>query len=89
MAGDTNGQWDTFVRDRVTGSTTRVSVATDGTQAPGGSFGASISADGRYVAFTSDKLVAGDTNATPDVFVHDRVTGATTRDRVATDGTQA
>ncbi len=91
VAGDTNGTGDVFVRDRVTGTTTRVSVATDGTQANLDSQGAAISADGRFVAFRSgaSDLVAGDTNGRWDVFVHDRVTGATTRVSVATDGTQA
>ena len=94
MAGDTNGLEDIFVRDRVTGTTTRVSVATGGTQATGGgvngSFDPTISPDGRYVAFDSfaTNLVAGDTNSQRDVFVHDRVTGVTTRVSVATGGTQ-
>lgn len=52
---DTNGVGDVFVRDRGTGQTTRVSVASDGTQgnAWGSSARPSISADGRYVAFMS------------------------------------
>ena len=80
-----------FVRDRVTGATTRVSVATGGTQANNHSERPAISADGRYVAFTSlaSNLVAGDTNGKLDVFVRDRVTGATTRVSVATGGAQA
>ncbi len=32
VSGDTNGDEDIFVHDRQTGQTTRVSVATDGTQ---------------------------------------------------------
>lgn len=50
-----------------------------------------LSADGRYVAFSSDasNLVEGDTNETTDVFVHDRETGRTIRVSVASDGTQA
>ena len=44
---------DIFVRDRATGITERVSVASDGTQANDDSGNAAISADGRYVAFTS------------------------------------
>ena len=69
----------------------RVSVATGGTQANGGSYGPAISADGRYVAFVSDasNLVPGDTNDHPDVFVRDRRSGTTERVSVATDGTQA
>jgi len=89
--GDTNDMGDVFVHDRVTGETTRVSVATGGGQASGVSGGASVSADGRYVAFGSraDNLVPGDTNDSDDVFVHDRLTGETTRVSVATGGGQA
>ena len=77
--GDTNGVWDIFVHDRETGETTRVSVASDGTQGNDISRLPSISADGRYVAFESDadKLVSGDTNGFSDIFVHDRETGET------------
>ena len=83
-----------FVHDRVTGQTTRVSVATDGAQATGDSVGSlkpSLSADGRFVAFISDalNLVTGDTNNFWDVFVHDRTTGVTTRVSVQSGGGQA
>ena len=91
VSGDTNGTWDVFVHDRETGQTTRVSVASDGTQGKDLSYYfPSISADGRYVAFVSwaSNLVSGDTNGTPDVFVHDRETGQTTRVSVASDGAQ-
>jgi len=52
-----------------------------------GSYYASISADGRYVAFdtAATNLVDGDTNGTNDVFVHDLTTGVTTRVSVGTD----
>jgi Tol biopolymer transport system component len=89
VPGDTNGVWDVFVRDRVLLTTERVSVASDGGQTSGAdSLYASISADGRYVAFESNAttLVAGDTNGTWDVFVHDRVTGQTTRASVSSAG---
>jgi len=91
VSGDTNNFRDIFVHDRQTGQTTRVSVASDGTQANGHSFDPSISADGRYVAFISlaSNLVSGDTNDHQDIFVHDRQTGQTTRVSVASDGTQA
>ncbi|MBI1851397.1 MAG: PD40 domain-containing protein [Planctomycetes bacterium] len=61
--------------------TTRVSVTTEGYQADNSVSEAVLSADGRYVAFTSASysLVAGDTNRTEDVFVHDRLTHETTR----------
>jgi Tol biopolymer transport system component len=90
VAGDTNGNWDVFVHDREARTTTRVSLASDGTQGNGGSYSPSISADGRYVAFRSraSNLVAGDTNGNWDVFVHDRQTRTTTRVSLASDGTQ-
>ncbi len=70
----------------------RVSVATGGNQATGGtSTQPAISSDGRYVAFHSaaTNLVADDTNGQTDVFVHDRKTGETSRVSVATGGVQA
>jgi len=72
------------------GSTTRVSVATGGTQANGVSFGSALSADGRYVAFSSDatNLVPGDTNNAGDVFVRDRRTGTTERVSLSSAGAQ-
>ena len=64
-----------------TGTTTRVSVASDGTQGNHFSGSPSISANGRYVAFHSwaTNLVPGDTNDSHDIFVHDRQTGQTRR----------
>jgi Tol biopolymer transport system component len=90
VAGDANGWADVFVHDRLTGETTRVSVAADGTEGNGNSYNPSISGDGRYVAFDSSasSLVAEDTNATGDVFVHDRLTAETMRVSVAADGTE-
>ncbi|TMK83849.1 MAG: hypothetical protein E6G44_11140, partial [Actinobacteria bacterium] len=90
VPGDTNGQTDVFVRDRSTGSVSRVSVDSSGNQADLRSDSPSISPDGRWTVFESQatNLVAGDTNGTWDVFVHDSVTGATTRLSVAADGTQ-
>ncbi|MFN8487764.1 MAG: Ig-like domain-containing protein [Caldilineaceae bacterium] len=90
VSGDTNGVSDIFVHDRQTGETSRVSVATNGAQSDNRSYYASISADGRYVAFESSagNLVSGDTNGWDDIFVHDRQTGETSRVSVATNGTQ-
>lgn len=86
---DTNESADIFVHDLQLGQTTRVSVASDGTQAnpPGSQFSPSISADGRFVAFDSwaSNLVSGDTNQMLDIFVHDRQTGQTTRISVSSD----
>ena len=91
VPGDTNGKFDVFVRDRQTGMTTRISVASDGTQGNSDSYDPSISADGRYVAFESraSNLVSGDGNAHSDVFVRDQETGQTVRVSVASGGTEA
>lgn len=97
VPGDTNTAPDVFVRDRLLGTTDRVSVSSSGRQADGASGllnlmgGPSISGDGRYVAFSSEatNLVRGDRNNTADVFVRDRLAGQTTRVSVATGGTEA
>lgn len=90
VPGDTNGDGDVFVRDRQTGQTTRVSVASGGAGANAGSSFAAMSADGRYVGFVSlaNNLVAWDTNLARDVFVHDRTLNQTTRVSTTTDGGQ-
>ncbi|MFZ1413730.1 MAG: hypothetical protein WAS73_04000 [Defluviicoccus sp.] len=91
VPGDTNGAWDIFVHDRLTGKTERVSINSAGKQADDSSGGPSISADGRFVAFASwaGNLVQGDTNETDDVFVHDRQTGRTERVSIDSVGKQA
>jgi Tol biopolymer transport system component len=82
---------DIYVHDRTTGATTRVSVATGGAQAGAISRSPRISGDGRYVVFESfaSNLVAGDTNAAMDIFLHDRQTATTTRVSVASNGAQS
>ena len=72
MSGDTNGAIDAFIKDTITGLTTRVSTISSGGEAGGASVTA-ISADGRYVALNSDAstLVSGDTNGAGDSFVKD------------------
>jgi Tol biopolymer transport system component len=72
---------DIFVHDRQSGQTTRVSISSGGAQSNGESSSASISADGRYVAFTSfaSNLVTGDTNDVEDIFVFDRQLGQLSR----------
>jgi Tol biopolymer transport system component len=88
VPGDTNNRADVFVHDRQTGTTERVSVASDGSEADDGSYRVSVSADGRFVGFDSDasNLVDDDTNNTWDAFVHDRQTGTTERVSLASDG---
>jgi hypothetical protein len=90
VPGDTNGKLDVFVHDMVTGTTTRASVDSSGAQCSGASQSPSISGNGRFVAFQSlaPDLVAGDTNGVNDVFVHDNVTGTTTRVSVDSNGAQ-
>ncbi len=91
VAGDTNGTQDVFLFDRVSGTTSRATRATTGDEADSFSFNPALSSDGRFVAFGSGatNLVAGDTNDVEDVFVHDRLTGITTRASLAADGAQA
>ena len=89
VPGDTNGERDVFVHDFYTKTTTRVSVASDGAQATGGSsYASSISGDGRFIAFQSAafNLVTNDTNNVMDVFVHDRVERVTRRVSIPTNG---
>ena len=87
---DTNDSFDIYVRDRVAGTTTRVSVASDGTESNSLSLAPRISADGSLVVFHSfgSNLVADDTNNVADVFAHDRVTGTTARVSVSSTGAQ-
>jgi hypothetical protein len=91
VAGDTNGIWDVFVRDRATGVTERVSVDSTGVEGTYYSWQPSISSDGHFVAFSSgaNNLVAGDTNNAFDIFVHDRSTGSTERVSVDSSGGEA
>jgi Tol biopolymer transport system component len=91
VPGDTNGHHDVFVRDRVDGITTRVSVDSAGGQANDDSINPSISGDGRFVAFTSvaSNLVAGDTNDSDDIFLRDRTASTTERVSVDSGGRQA
>ncbi len=71
---DTNCETDVFVYDSQTGTIEIVSVNNSSEIGNEYSYLASISADGRYVAFTSyaDNLVPGDTNGGEDIFVFDR-----------------
>jgi Tol biopolymer transport system component len=91
VTNDTNDTWDIFVRDRWTGTTTRVSVASNGQQGNDVSYPPDISGDGRYVTFFSiaSNLVANDTNNTWDIFVYDRGTGTTFRASVSSSGDQS
>jgi hypothetical protein len=80
---DTNWVGDVFVYDQARATTTRVSVASSGVEGnrDSGLDGPSLTADGRFVAFSSHatNLVPGDANGWNDVFVHDRARRLTTR----------
>jgi Tol biopolymer transport system component len=90
VLGDTNAFRDVFVRDVLAATTERVSIDSTGAQANGSSTEPAVSADGRFVAFTSEasNLVGGDTNAAADVFVRDRQSGTTVRASVAANGAE-
>ena len=86
--GDTNGFSDIFVRNTVTGETSISSISSGGVQGNGNSHSPSISASGRFIAFTSSasNLVPNDINLSDDIFVHDRETGLTSRVSINTFG---
>jgi Ca2+-binding RTX toxin-like protein len=92
VANDTNGKTDVFLKNLETGAITRVSTSTSGAQAGAGvdDSSISVSADGRYVSFTSasTNLVTGDTNGLTDVFVKDTQTGQLTRVSTSAGGVQ-
>ncbi|MYN10374.1 DUF4214 domain-containing protein [Pseudoduganella aquatica] len=88
-AGD-DSYADIYAKNLDSGALTRVSTSSSGAGANGNSDNASVSADGRYVVFTSQasNLVAGDTNAHRDVFRKDLATGVTLRVSTGADGQQ-
>jgi Tol biopolymer transport system component len=91
IPGDTNGMNDIFVYEIQSGAMTRASVDSTGTQqANNGASQASISSDGRYVAFASysTTLVPGDGNVACDIFVHDMQSGSTVRVSVDSSGVE-
>lgn len=91
VSDDTNADADIFVRDRLLGTITLASRSSSGVQGNGHSGSPSISADGRFVSFSSDatNLVPGDTNATTDVFVRGLQSATTMRVSVDSAGAQA
>jgi Tol biopolymer transport system component len=88
VPGDTNQTTDVFVHDRTTRTTTRMTLSSWGAQINRPAHLPAISADSRFVAFTTsaNNLVAGDLGFDSDVFVHDRLTGATTAASVNSSG---
>lgn len=92
VPGDTNEESDVFVRDLQTGATERISQSSTGGPADGPSESASISADGRYVAFASSalNLIAGESGEGAsrvwDVYLRDRANGTIVRVSRSTTG---
>jgi Tol biopolymer transport system component len=91
VAGDSNGVRAVFLRDRALGTTERVSVSGTGAAANAASGQPFVSADGRFVSFTSgaSNLAGADTNGVSDVFLRDRAARTTRRVSVRSGGAQA
>jgi hypothetical protein len=84
---DTNGHFDVFRHDNVSGTTVRVSVTDSEGQIPADSLNWAISGDGNHVAFTTDAaLEAADTNGAVDVYVRTVSSGRTERVSIQADG---
>jgi hypothetical protein len=78
VPGDTNGERDIFLRDRVNNTTERVSIDSAGNQANLFSENCDISKDGRFVSFSTASILSpADGNTFKDVYVRDRQTGTT------------
>lgn len=91
VANDTNGWFDVFAHDMQTGVTSLVSLDSSGIQGNNHSFEPSVSADARYIAFSSDasNLISSDGNGTRDIFVRDMQTQTTTLASLSSMGVQA
>lgn len=81
QATDTNNDWDVYRRDTRNGTLIRASVTSGGGSGDGSVDDASISDDGRWVAYDSDStnIVPGDTNGVSDVFLRDIDSATVTR----------
>jgi Tol biopolymer transport system component len=82
LPGTINDSWDVYLHDDLTGQIERASTRSGGEAVynPGAyTTPPALSADGRYVTFTSEaeNLVNNDGNSMPDVFLHDRVANTT------------
>jgi hypothetical protein len=101
VAGDTNAMTDVFLHDRDADGngifdepdgilTTRVSVSSAGAQADGDSFAPSVTPDGRFVSFISNATnLVTPSQTSSGIYVHDRLTGITTRADRGADGMPA
>ncbi|WP_370978721.1 dockerin type I domain-containing protein [Agaribacterium sp. ZY112] len=92
VPGDNNGFDDIFIYDLASSQIQRVNVNSQNIEAMNGpSFGAELSADGRFVVFTSnaDNLVSNDNNGHDDIFIRDTQESTTSRVNVSSSGQQA
>ena len=89
VADNSNGLFDSFVRDASTDTTLLASAASDGEAANGASGMTSLSKSGRYAVFTSSAtdVVAGSTTTNADVYRRDLTTNTTVQVTVRRDGT--
>ena len=91
VENDTNNARDIFVHDVETAITSLISASSSGEVGKNDSYSATISADGRLVAFLSSasNLASDDTNSANDIFLHDRDTAQTSRINLSDTGQQA
>jgi Ca2+-binding RTX toxin-like protein len=91
VGGDSNAALDIFMRDTLTGVTTRVSTDSGGGQVNGASQNVDVTGDGGFIGFqsTATNLVAGDTNGFSDVFIKNMSSGLVTRVSVADNEAEA
>jgi Tol biopolymer transport system component len=91
VTADSNGHYDVFVRDVVAGTTERISVSSVGAPGNADSGAPVISADGRFVAYTSAATnldATADSNGKLDIYLRDRSAATTTRLSVSSAGAQ-
>ncbi len=88
---DDNKARDVFIYDHSNDSITRASLSSDGEEANDDNAFPSISADGKFVSFTSaaDNLVSHDTNDRYDIFVRDVEKKKTERVNISSNGEEA
>ena len=89
---DNNGSTHVYLRSCIAAFVTCTTVPVDntGVQGNGDSLDPSVSKNGRFVVYSSraTNLVTGDTNASADIFVFDRVAGQNVRVSVDNTGAQ-
>ena len=88
---DKNGRRDCFLHNRLTGKTVIVSLNSQERRGNGACSDASVSSNGRWVAFASraTNMTQGDRSTAPDIFVRDRKLGKTVQVSLSSRGQQA